>query len=122
MQANLETLKTRVGEIQSPHEERGARERQAALASRISEVEECINVHYVREYVRRIMIIEERIGPTGGVIGETLRQCMVRLDQNADDLKDLRERMRAQVWYHNLSEQESDDEIQRVLARRGLQD
>ena len=67
--------------------------------TRISEVEECISVHHVREFTRRIMQIEARIGGTGGIIGDTLRHCLVRLeslDQCAANLDDLRERMRTQ--------------------------
>ena len=74
-------------------------------------------MHHVREYMRRIILIESRIGNSGGVIGETLRQCQVRLGQYAAGLTDLRERMRTQDWYHDLSEQESDDEIQQILGR-----
>ena len=41
----------------------------------------------------------------------------MRLDSQAADLEDLRERMRTQEWYHDLSEQESDDEVQQRLTR-----
>ena len=78
---------------------RGRRERQkACLPAEDGEVEECITVYHVREYMRRIKLIENRVGKCGGVIGETIRQCLVRLDQNASDLNDLRERMRTQDW------------------------
>ena len=64
------------------------------------------------------MSIEAQIGGnTGGVIGETIRNCLVRLDGQAADLEDLRARIRAQDWYHDLSEQGSDDEIQQRLAQ-----
>ena len=53
------------------------------LVARVSSVEECSNLHHVREFTRRIIVIEERIGVNGGVIGETLRECKVRLDQRA---------------------------------------
>ena len=40
--------------------------------------------------MRRIMRIEAQIGGnTGGVIGETIRNCLVRLDGQAADLEDL---------------------------------
>ena len=41
----------------------------------------------------------------------------MRLDSHAADLEDLRDRMRTQEWYRDLSEQESNDEIQKILAR-----
>ena len=104
-------------EVEGLHDVRGLREGQEASSTRISEVEECITVHHVREYMCHIILIESRIGNSGGVIGETLRQCQVRLDQYAAGLTDLRERMRTQDWYHDLSEQESDDGIQQILVR-----
>ena len=89
MQANLETLRTRVGDMEGLRDLRGLREGQQVLATRISEVEECISVHHVREFMRRIMQIESRIGSTGGVIGDTLRHCLIRLDQCTASLDDL---------------------------------
>ena len=116
-QANLETLKTRVEDIEGLGDVNGLCEGQQVLATRISEVGERISVQHVREFMRRILHIESRVGSTGGVIGDTIRHCLIRLRQHAADLDDLRERMRTQEWYHDLSEQESDDEVQRMLAR-----
>ena len=89
MQTTLETLRTRLREVEDLHDARGLREGQEALSTRISEIEGCITVQHVREYMGRI--IESRIGNSGGVIGETLRQCQLRLDQYAACLTDLRE-------------------------------
>ena len=116
MPANLVTLRTRVGQVADLCDAQGLREGQHMLATRLNEVEECISVHNVREFTRRIMRIESRIGSTGGVIGETVRTCFMRLDSQAADLEDLRERMRTQEWYHDLSEQEGDDEVQQRLT------
>ena len=96
---------------------RRLREGQEAVSTRISDIEECVTVHHVHEYMRRIILIELRIGNSGGVIGDTLRQCQVKLDQCTTSLNDLRERMRTQDWYHDLSEQESDDETQPTTGR-----
>ena len=71
----------------------GLRQGQQVLATRMSEVEECISVQ---------------------MYSDTIRHCLMRLDQHATDLEDLRERMRTHEWYHDLSEQESDDETQRT--------
>ena len=73
MQANLETLRTRIGQVADLRDAQGLREGQHMLATRLTEVEECISVHNVREFMRRIMRIETQIGNTGGVIGETIR-------------------------------------------------
>ena len=117
MQANLETLGTCIGQVADLRDMYGLREGQQMLATRMNEVEECISVHSVREFMGCIMLIESRIGGTGGVIGEAIRNCFMTLDSQAADLEDLRDRMRTQEWYHDLSEQESDDEAQRRLTR-----
>ena len=110
--------RTRLREVEDLHDARGLREGQEALSTSISEIEECITVHHVCEYMRRIILIESRIGDNGGgVIGETLRQCQVRLDQCAAGLTDLRERMRTQDCYHDVTEQESDEETQPATGR-----
>ena len=46
----------------------------------------------------------------GRVIGETLRECQVRLVQCTGGLVDLDNRMRTQDWCHDVSEHESSDE------------
>ena len=79
-------------------------EGQRALSTRISEVEECISVHHIREFVHRLMQLESRMGNTGGIIGDTLRHCLMKLNQCTADLEDLRARMREEDWYHDLSE------------------
>ena len=117
MQANLETLRTRIGQVADLCDAQGLRDGQHTLAARLTEVEECISMHNVREFVRRIMRIETQMRNTGGVIGETIRNCLVRLDGQTADLEDLRARMRTQECYHDLSEQGSDDEVQQRLAR-----
>ena len=83
------------------------REGQETLSARVRDIEECITVHHVREYMRHVILIESRMGATGGVIGDTLRQRLVMLDQHAANISLLRERMRTQDWYRDLSEQES---------------
>ena len=70
-----------MGDVEGRRDLAGLHERRQVLATRISEVEECISVHRVREFMHRIMHIETRIGSTGGVIGETIRNCLMRLDQ-----------------------------------------
>ena len=91
MRANLKTLRTRLGDAED------LREGQETLSARIRDIEECITVHHVRENMRRIILLESRVGNSGGVIGDTLRQCQVRLDQCSDSLNDLRERMRTKI-------------------------
>ena len=84
-QANLETLRTRVGEVEGRRELVGLREGQQALATRISEVEQCISVHHVREFMRRLIQLESRIGNIGGILWDTLRHCLMKLEQCATE-------------------------------------
>ena len=62
MQANLDTLRTRIGEVAGLRDVHGLHEGQQVLATRMNEVDECISVHNVREFMRRIMLIESYFG------------------------------------------------------------
>ena len=104
-------LRSRINGVEALRDVRELREGHEALSTRVNSVEECVNVHHVREFTQRIILIEERIGVSGGVIGETLRECQERLNQCTAGLMDLDNRMRTQDWYHDLSEQESSVEI-----------
>ena len=97
---------------------RELREGHEALSTRVSGVEECVTLHHVREYMRRIILIEERIEASGGAIGETLRECQVRLDQCTACLTDLDNRERAQEQHHEVSEHESSDENRQTTDGR----
>ena len=64
-----------------------------------------ITVHRVQECMRRVILKEERIGVSGGVIGEdSPRMPGQSLDQCTAGLADLDNRMRNQEWYHDVSE------------------
>ena len=41
----------------------------------------------------------------------------MRLDSQAAALEELQARIRARDWYHDLSEQESDEEIRQIVSR-----
>ena len=57
-------------------------------------------MHHVREITHRIITIEGRIAVSGGVIGETLRECQMRLDQCVAGIANLDARMRSQELTH----------------------
>ena len=81
LQANLETLRTRLDQVADLRDAQGLREGQRSLATRIVEVEECVSAQTVQEFVRRLVHLERQIGGSnGGVIGETVRSCLARLD------------------------------------------
>ena len=114
MQANLETLRTCIGQVPDLRDAQGLREGQRMLTTRIAEVEECISVQILREFTH-IMRLEAQVGGNhGGVIGETIKSCLTRLDGQAAELEELRARIRARDWYHDLSEQESDEEVRQI--------
>ena len=81
-------------------------------------MEECIAVHTLREFMIRIMRLESLVcGEHGGVIGEAIRACDLRLDNHKAILDDFYARIRTQAWYHDLSEQESEEEMRQNNTR-----
>ena len=58
MQANLETLRTSLDQVADLRDAQGLREGQRTLTTRIAEVEGCISVQNLREFMRRIMRLE----------------------------------------------------------------
>ena len=85
----METLRTRVGQIADLRDAQGLREGQQALTARLTEVEECSSVQTLRELMRRIMRLEAQVGGNhGGVLGEAIRACHLRLDNQNSMLDD----------------------------------
>ena len=114
------TLRTRVGQIADLRDAQGLREGQRTLTARIAEVEECNSAQTLREFVRRIMRLEAQVGGNlGRVLGEA-RACHVRLDNQNATMDDFHARIRARD--HDLSEQESDEEIRQIVARAESQE
>ena len=90
MQANLETL--RMCDAQ------GLREGQRALTARLTEVEECTSVQTLREFIYRIMRLEALVGGShGGILGEAIRACNLRIDNHKAMMDDFHARIRTQV-------------------------
>ena len=82
-------LRSRVDGVEALRDMRELREGQKALSTRVRSV----TMHHVREFTHRIITIEERIGVSGGVLGETLRECQMRLDQCTAGIANLDTRM-----------------------------
>ena len=96
----------------------GLREGQRAWTTKLTEIEECASVHTLREFVTKIIRLESLVcGEQGGVIGEAIRACDRRIDSHKATMDDFYARIRIQDWYHDLSEQESEEELQRIVAR-----
>ena len=83
MEANLETLRTRLTQVADLRDAQGLREGQRALITRLTEIEECTSVHTLREFTTKILRLESLVcGEQGGVIGEAVRACNRRLDNH----------------------------------------
>ena len=109
---------TRLGQVADLRDAQGLREGQRTLTTRIAEVEDCISVQNLREFMRRIMRLEAQVGGNhGGVLGEAIRACHLRLDSQAAAIEEFQAKLGAQDWYHDLSEQESDEEIRQIVSR-----
>ena len=118
MQANLETVRTRVSQIADLRDAQGLREGQRALTARLTEMEECTSVRTLRGFMSRIPRIEALVsGNHGGIIGEAIRACNMRLDNHKATMDDFYARIRTLEWYHDLSEQESEEGVQQPDAR-----
>ena len=113
-QHDVQLLRSRIDGVEALRDMRELREGHDALSTRLSSVEECVNLHHVQEFMHRSILIEARTGVSAGVIGENFRECQVRLDQCTAGLMDLDNRMRTQDWYHDLFEHESSDENQQT--------
>ena len=119
-QHDIEIPRSRVDGVEALRDIRELHDGQVALTTRVASVEESLRASHVSEFTRRIVFIEERIGFGGGVVTENIRECQVRLKQFAAGLEDLRDRMRNQDWYHDLSDQQSSDEIHQMVDGRPM--
>ena len=54
-------------------------------------------------------------GEDGGAIFGAIRACNGRIDSQMNALEDIRARIRTQDWYHEISEQEEDEEMENQL-------
>ena len=64
-QHDLEMPRSRMAGVEALHNLRERREGHEGLSTRVSNVEECITTHHVREDMLHIIFIEERIGTSG---------------------------------------------------------
>ena len=92
----------------------GIREDHRAIIARLNEVEECATVHtLLREFMSKICRLESMFtGEDGGAIFEAIRACNRRIDSQKITLDDFYARIRTQDWYHDISDQEEDEEVE----------
>ena len=73
-QHNTEILRGRVDGAEALRDVRELHEGHDALTTRVASVEESLGASHVNEFMRRIILKEERIGFGGGVITENIRE------------------------------------------------
>ena len=61
MEANLETLRTRLTQVADLRDGQGLREGHRAVIARLTEIEECASVHTLREFMTKILQLESLV-------------------------------------------------------------
>ena len=118
MEANLETLRTRLAQVADLRDAQGLREDHRALIARLTEMEECASVQTLREFMTKILRLESMVcREHGGIIGEAIRACNRRLDNHRATMDDFHARISIQDWYHDLCDQEDDEEARQSTTR-----
>ena len=87
---------------------------QGDLSRRISRIEESVSLGRDNDSLRRINRLEESVGQ--GQANEHLREYQAKVDQCVASVERLTNRLRMKGWYHELSDQESEDGIDRMVG------
>ena len=123
---NIETLRTRLTQVVDLRDTQGIRRDHRAIAARLDEVEEYASASTFREFITKIQRLESMLlNDGGGTIGEAIRLCTRRIDQQQATLDDARSRVRAQEanmeWSEGNSENISgrDNRVADRRRRRG---
>ena len=110
-QHSIELLRGRIDGVEALRDVRELREGLDNITSRIGRFEESVNMNHVNESLRRITRLEECISQ----VAASLIECHTRVNHCETDCQNLENRMRTQGCLHDLSEQESSDEIHRMV-------
>ena len=107
---NIETLRTRLTQVVDLRDTQGIRRDHRAIAARLDEVEEYASASTFREFITKIQRLESMLlNDGGGTIGEAIRVCTRRIDQQQATLDDVRSRVRAQEANMEWSEENSEN-------------
>ena len=113
MEHNLDTLRTCLTQVADLRDAQGIRADHRDIIARLSEVEECATVHTLREFMSKICRLEALFtGEDGGAIFGAIRACNQRIDSQKNALEDIDARIRTQDWYHDISDQAEDEEME----------
>ena len=107
---NIETLRTRLTQVFDLRDTQGIRRDHRAIATRLDEVEEYASASNFREFMTKIQRLESMLlSDGGGTVGEAIRLCTRRIDQQQAILDDVRSRVRAQEANMEWSEENSEN-------------
>ena len=107
---NIETLRTRLTQVFDLRDTQGIRRDHRAIATRLDEVEEYASASTFREFMTKIQRLESMLlSDGGGTVGEAIRLCTRRIDQQQATLDDVRSRVRAQEANMEWSEENSEN-------------
>ena len=107
---NIETLRTRLTQVVELRDTQGIRQDHRAIVARLDEVEEYASANTFREFMTKIQRLESMlVSNGGGTVGEAIRVCTRRIDQQQATLDDVRNRVRAQEGNWEWSEENSEN-------------
>ena len=107
---NIETLRTRLTQVVDLRDTQGIRQDHRTIVARLDEVEEYASANAFREFMSKIQRLESMlVGNGGGTVGEAIRVCTRRIDQQQASLDDVRNRTRAQDENREWSEENSEN-------------
>ena len=107
---NIETLRTRLTQVFDLRDTQGIRRDHRAIATRLDEVEEYASASTFREFMTKIQRLESMLlTDGGGAVGEAIRLCNRRIDQQQATLDDVRNRVRTQEANPEGSEENSEN-------------
>ena len=125
---NNETLRTRLTQVVDLRDTQGIRQDHRAIVARLDEVEEYASASNFREFMTKIQRLESMLlNDGGGTVGEAIRVCTRRIDQQQATLDDVQSRVRAQEGNWEWSEENSenipgrDNRVPERRRRRGAQ-
>ena len=91
---NIETLRTRLTQVVDLRDTQGIRQDHRAIVARLDEVEEYASASTFREFMTKIHRLESMlVTNNGGTVGEAIRLCSRRIDQQQAILDDVRSRV-----------------------------
>ena len=107
---NIETLRTRLTQVVDLRDTQGIRQDHCAIVARLDEVEEYASASTFREFMAKTQRLESMlVNDGGGTVGEAIRVCTRRTDQQQATLDDVRSRVRAQEGNWEWSEENSEN-------------